>query len=169
MSYEQLQLFEIPVQQSPQTVHDPYWDELELQPQKACDNFDQDIFTDETQASTIAPEHSSHCVREQLSLVPSPYKSVREQVKHNTAPEHQYFAPEQTHWVEKYWVKRGNKKYDYFRYCWMEGRKIRRIHIGSVDSHRAKEKKEAVELAISEGESPDEIKQLIKCFETRQT
>jgi hypothetical protein len=43
----------------------------------------------------------------------------------------------------------------------MEGRKIRRIHIGSVNSTRASQKKEAVELAIVEGESPQQIKKLI--------
>ncbi|RAM48059.1 MAG: hypothetical protein C6Y22_29980, partial [Hapalosiphonaceae cyanobacterium JJU2] len=103
-----------------------------------------------------APEHT-YFAPEQTDNK-SPYKSVREQVNYNTAPEHTYFAPEQTHWVEKYWVKRGNKKYDYYRYCWMEGRKIRRIHIGSVDSRRAKEIKVAVLCAIAEGKSPIEIK-----------
>jgi hypothetical protein len=43
----------------------------------------------------------------------------------------------------------------------MEGRKIHRRYIGSVNSAIAKQKKEAVELAITEGESPIEIKQLI--------
>lgn len=166
MSYEQLQLaLNIPLQQSPQD---------ELESQKPCHNFDQCslpekaycpvgiscTFCNKSQSFTIAPEHSSCCVREQISLVSSPYKSVGAQVATNTKK----FAPQHdipTQWVEKYWVSRGNNKYWYYRYCWMEGRKKNRVYIGSVNSTRASQKKEAVSLAIAEGESPTKIKQLI--------
>ncbi|WP_196527429.1 hypothetical protein [Nostoc commune] len=84
---------------------------------------------------------------------------VRGQVVSDTekvAPEHN------THWVEKYWVKRSGNKYWYFRYCWMEGRKKNRVHLGSVDSVITKRKKAAVETAIADGKTPQEIKQIIK-------
>ncbi|MHC5826349.1 MAG: hypothetical protein ACYT04_63455, partial [Nostoc sp.] len=84
---------------------------------------------------------------------------VGEQVNHDTkksAPQHD------THWVEKYWVKRSGNKYWYYRYCWMAGRKIHRIYIGSVDSIKAKKVKQAVEIAIANGKLPIELKHLIQ-------
>ncbi|MHC5597469.1 MAG: hypothetical protein ACYTXC_16280 [Nostoc sp.] len=32
------------------------------------------------------------------------------------------------------WVERPGNKYWYFRYCWMRGRKINRLYLGSVTS-----------------------------------
>ncbi len=84
------------------------------------------------------------------------------------APEHfnpdllENFAPEHTHWTEEYWTKRGNKKHYYYRYCWMVGRKKHRIHIGSVTSPIAQAKREEIEIAIADGNSPADIKQLLK-------
>ncbi|MEH2038454.1 hypothetical protein [Nostoc sp.] len=72
-----------------------------------------------------------------------------------TAPQHD------THWVEKYWVERSGSKYWYFRYCWMVSRKKHRIYLGSVDSNLARQKKADVEIAISDGQSPQEIEKLI--------
>lgn len=89
-------------------------------------------------------------------------KSVRERVTRDTkeaAPEHE---GESTHWVEKYWVERGSKKYWYFRYMWMEGRKLKRKHLGSVTSTKARMKKVIVEEAILDGLSPSEIIVLIE-------
>jgi hypothetical protein len=68
----------------------------------------------------------------------------------------------QPKWVEQYWVKRGGKKFYYYRFAFMCGRKINRIYIGAVNSAIAIRKKEAVEIAIAEGKSPEAIKQLIK-------
>ncbi|MBH8563769.1 hypothetical protein I8748_16485, partial [Nostoc sp. CENA67] len=132
-----------------------YWDEVV---------FDEDLET--------APEHTP-LVREQFDTSDAlyPYKSVREQVTHETLdtdfvreqkPVTQV-APEHTHWVEEYWVKRREQKYKYYRYCWMEGRKIRRCHIGggNVRSPIAQRKKADVELAIADGQSPGEIKKII--------
>ncbi|MEH2128312.1 hypothetical protein [Nostoc sp.] len=84
---------------------------------------------------------------------------VGAQVSHVTqkvAPQHD------THWVEKYWVKRAGNKYWYYRYCWMVGRKKNRCYIGSVDSITAKRKKADVEIAIADGKLPIEIEQLIR-------
>ena len=90
---------------------------------------------------------------------PIPYRSVREQATLDT----EKVAPEHIHWLEEYWVERSSKKYYYWRYCWMEGRKIRRCHIGSVRSLKALGKYQAVEEAIALGQAPQKIKQLIKC------
>ena len=90
--------------------------------------------------------------------------SVGEQVKLDTKKvAHQHDKPI-THWVERYWVERGSSKLWYYRYTWMSGRKLNRHYIGSVRSPRAKLKKQAVENAIADGESPQEIKQLIRQF-----
>ncbi|BAZ66281.1 hypothetical protein NIES4106_10310 [Fischerella sp. NIES-4106] len=198
MSYEQLQLaFDIPLQQSPQTVHDPYWDELESQStQKACDNVDQCSSQTCSCLDTInligckrpslhvdiAPQHFSNGVGAQIPLLEPQYKSVGAQVITDTrkiAPQQTQYksvgaqvttdtkksAPQHdtpTHWVEKYWVERNTNKYWYYRYCWMEGRKKHRVYIGSVNSTRASQIKVAVLCAIREGESPQQIKSLIK-------
>jgi hypothetical protein len=90
-----------------------------------------------------------------------------------TAPQHDRklydrdTVDKSTHWVEKYWVERISNKYWYYRYCWMEGRKISRIYIGAVASRKAQLKKQAVEDAILDGQSPQEIKQLIRGFKNQ--
>jgi hypothetical protein len=146
MKHEQLELFFLPPQ--PRTaVYDPAWDELEIAHQQ------------------------NKRVGEQLIAADSACKSVGEQVTSDTlkfAPQHdgklytQLSEEKTTHWVEKYWVERGTNKYWYYRYMWMEGRKLYRVYIGSVTSNKAKLKKQAVIDAIADGESPQEIKQLIR-------
>lgn len=117
---------------TPVYVHDPFWDELTPQ--------------------------NGHSVGGQISESESTCESVGEQVTTDTlksAPQHD------THWVEKYWVERSCNKYWYFRYCWMTGRKIHRIYIGSVNSMAAKRKKADIEVWIADGLTPVEIKKLI--------
>ncbi|MEH2288309.1 hypothetical protein [Nostoc sp.] len=77
-------------------------------------------------------------------------------VTQKIAPQHD------THWLEKYWVKRSGNKYWYYRYCWMTKRKKNRCYIGSVDSIIAKRKKADVEIAIADGKLPSEIEKLIR-------
>ncbi|HYX18762.1 MAG TPA: DUF4102 domain-containing protein [Nostoc sp.] len=120
-------------QDTPVYVYDPFWDEPTLQ--------------------------NSHSVGGQISESDFQYKSVGEQVATDTqksAPQHD------THWIEKYWVERSSNKYWYFRYCWMTGRKINRLYLGSVDSVIAKRKKADVETAIADGKLPCEIENLIR-------
>jgi hypothetical protein len=93
-------------------------------------------------------------VREQVIESTLNTEFVREQKPYQN-------APEQTHWVEEYWVKRGGNKHYYYRYCWMEGRKIQRCHIG-----KKLEKKQAVENAIADGQTPQEIKQMLRGWKT---
>ncbi|MBD2609515.1 DUF4102 domain-containing protein [Scytonema hofmannii FACHB-248] len=140
---KQLQLFEILIQPEIKAIYDPYWDEI------------------------------TNSVGGQISVDESPYKSVGGQVITDTqkvAPQHdgklydRDTVDKTTHWVEKYWVERVGQKYWYYRYCWMEGRKISRIYIGAVASKKAMKKKQAVEDAILDGQSPQEIKQLIRDF-----
>ena len=127
----------------------------------------------------IAPEHHQKDLRafEQISSkihdnaplhlgllsVPGDFipESVREQDTSNDCAVRKS-APEHIHWLEQYWVKRGNKKHHYYRYCWMTGRKINRIHIGSVSSAIAQNRKSEIELAINDGQTPLEIGQLIR-------
>ncbi|MBN3892514.1 MAG: hypothetical protein HWQ43_26340, partial [Nostoc sp. JL31] len=116
-------------QDAPVYAYDPFWDELDTR---------QNI----------------PCVGGQISEAESPCKTVGEQVATDTkksAPQHD------THWIEEYWVERCSNKYWYYRYCWMQGRKIHRRYLGSVDSAIAKRKKADVEIAISDGQSPQEI------------
>ncbi|WP_298908732.1 DUF4102 domain-containing protein [uncultured Nostoc sp.] len=116
-------------------VYDPSWDKIETAPQQG------------------------DSVGGQIRESESPYKSVGEQVASDTqksAPQHD------THWVEKYWVERSGNKYWYFRYCWMTGRKINRLYLGSVNSIIAKRKKADVEIAIADGRLPIEIENLIR-------
>ncbi len=90
----------------------------------------------------------------------NPDTCVGEQVLDDTAPQHDKKCSP-THWIETYWVQRGEKKYYYFRYMWMEGRKIRRRYIGSTSSKKAIAIMEKVRDAIALGKSPQEIVELI--------
>ncbi|MBD2609577.1 hypothetical protein H6G81_35085 [Scytonema hofmannii FACHB-248] len=172
---KQLQLFEILIQPEIKAIYDPYWDELEAQKEDTVEqvllsiNAESETFNVDT---LIAPQQNTS-VRAQISFDAPPYKSVRAQVDYDTAPEHNY--PESsvnpytsnsyTHWVEKYWVKRRGEKHDYYRYCWMEGRKKYRCHIaGRAGRIGAIQRKEVVIEALADGQSPQEIKQLIRGF-----
>lgn len=131
----QLALFAIAPTFERTTIHNPYWDEIETNPQ------------------------NSHSVGGQIRESDFQYKSVGEQVTTDTlktAPQHD------THWVERYWVQRSGNKYWYFRYCWMMGRKIHRIYLGSVSSILAKRKKADIEVWIADGKLPFEIEKLIR-------
>jgi hypothetical protein len=107
-------------------VSDPYWDELVGE---------QPLITD----ASDAPQHTPID------------EGVGEQLEDTTIS-----APQHTHWVEKYWVERGKKKHHYWRYMWMEGRKIRRCYLGKYG-----DKVEAVSDAITDGLSPEQITQMI--------
>lgn len=113
-----------------------------------------------------APEHSNISSNEVAQV--TSYLSntgVREQLQ---APQHIQSGnqPNQhekyNQWVEVYWVSRANKKHYYYRYCWMEGRKIERQHIGNIANVKAVMRTELVKDAISKGSCPSQIKQLIK-------
>jgi hypothetical protein len=133
---EQLTLFNFPATETVKPIHDPYWDEITKQP-------DQDV-------------------GEQPYTNTSPCDFVGEQVTTDTqksAPQHD------THWIEKYWVKRSGNKYWYWRYMFMTGRKINRVYIGAVGSSRAESKKSAIEVAIEDGRfTPEQIKKMIRTW-----
>lgn len=140
---EQLTLFNLAPTQVIRTVSDSYWDEI----------------------VKTAPQHN-----EQVSgttLLDTVETCVGEQVTTDTlktAPQHDK-SEKVTHWIEKYWVERSGSKHWYYRYMWMSGRKIQRLYIGSVKSPKAQEKKQAVEIAIADGETPQEIKQMLQGFQ----
>lgn len=128
-----LEAFTTPSPLSPAT-YDPAWDIDESQPQ--CKS-----------------------VGEQVTPVTSESTNTNNLVNFHTkksAPQHD------NHWVEKYWVERSGTKYWYYRYMWMEGRKLHRVYIGSEHSPRAKAKKQSVEFAIADGQTPVEIKQILR-------
>lgn len=89
----------------------------------------------------------------------SAINTVLEQDKPNTNKS----APEQSHWVEKYTVVRYGTEHYYYRYLWMEGRKLHHIHIpgGNWRSPIAIARKVEIETAIASGQSPVDIEKLI--------
>lgn len=88
-------------------------------------------------------------------------KSVGEQVSSDAEKSAHQHEVQTNHFVETYYVKRGNNKYWYWRYTWMEGRKLRRKYIGSVTSARARKKKQVVEGYIRGDYTPQQIITLI--------
>jgi hypothetical protein len=135
---EQLNLFPLETVEikhsSYRYVNDPYWDELVGEQLLIRDDSD-------------APQHTPID------------EGVGEQIDsdiNRTAPQHNTPPTKHTHWIEKYWVERGQKKHHYWRYMWMEGRKIRRCYLG-----RYGDKVTAVSDAIANGLSPDEIREMI--------
>jgi hypothetical protein len=137
---EQLALFNLAPTQVIKTVTDPYWDEIiKSAPQHS-----------EQVSCTTGLDTVNTCVGEQVTtdtLKPAPQHDKSEKV---------------AHWVEKYWVERSGSKHWYYRYMWMSGRKIQRVYIGSVHSPKAQAKKQAVEIAIADGETPQEIQKIIR-------
>lgn len=173
MNYEQLQLFDLPPQIK--TIHDPYWDELEA---TTSDIIDTSLIVTSREneildTSCYTALQQKNTVGEQTFLNDSPYESVREHVTSDTlkvAPQHDGklydHCTEAVHWVEKYWVERVGNKYWYYRYMWMEGRKLHRHYIGSVKSNKANLKKRVVEDAINDGQLVIEIIQLLRGWKT---
>ena len=96
-----------------------------------------------------------------LEQVPPDNQVVLEQVLEQSAPE------QKPHWIESY--SPGNKKaYNYYRYVWMQGRKLRHIHIpGNVNGPTARRNYLEVELAIAMGKAPSVIEQLIKSWKKK--
>ncbi len=152
---------------SPTPVYDPAWDEIEIAPQHSDKNLDDhnspwDEWELRVRAQISPPSTTvESCVGAQVSPSTTVKTCVGAQVLDTTkkvAPQHD------THWVEKYWVERSGNKYWYYRYCWMTGRKKNRRYLGSVDSRKARHKKSDVEIAIADGQSPQEIEKLIRSW-----
>ncbi|BAY85997.1 hypothetical protein NIES267_55030 [Calothrix parasitica NIES-267] len=91
-------------------------------------------------------------------------KSVGEQVSHSTQKSAHQHEIQTNHFVEKYYVERGNNKYWYWRYTWMEGRKLRRKYVGSVNSARARKKKQVIEDCIRKNLHPQNIITILNNF-----
>ncbi|MBN3959243.1 DUF4102 domain-containing protein [Nostoc sp. NMS8] len=187
----QLALFAIAPTEIRTTIHDPYWDEVEIAPQQAEDNrwnpadfgevahkLDDDgqltIFFDD---SDEPPDPDDYKNLNDYHQAWAEWRiRVGAQVTSSTVPAAveprvggkvtlatKKIAPQHdAQWVEKYWVERSGNKYWYFRYCWMVGRKKNRVYLGSVSSIIARRKKADVEVWIADGKLPLEIKQLIR-------
>ncbi len=177
---------------SPTPVYDPAWDEIEIAPQhtsnrwnpahfgevsrKVDDGGQVSIFWDNSDEppdpdNYLNLEEYEQAWREWELLVGaqvSPSTTVKTCVGAQVLDITKKVAPQHdTHWIEKYWVERSGNKYWYYRYCWMQGRKKHRRYLGSVDSPKARLKKQEVEIAISDGQSPHEIEKLIHSWRGR--
>ena len=177
---EQLTLFNLAPTQIIKTVHDSYWDEIVLSAGGVEENGQISLLYDD---STEPPDPDDYPTLQEYErawnewinkypdlVAETQVMNVREQVIQTTLntdivreqKSTNQCAPEQTHRIEEYWVKRCGKKHYYYRYCWMEGRKIIRCHLGSLRSQQGREKKQAVEFAIADGQTPIEIKQMLR-------
>ena len=73
-------------------------------------------------------------------------------------------------WVQTYWVRRGNAKHEYYRFCYQPNPRdigsCVRVHIpgGNVRSLVAIARKAEIESAIAMGKSPLEILETIKSW-----
>ena len=103
-----------------------------------------------------APEQKT--VLEQITPVAPEQKTVLEQKKLGSVKS----ALTQIHWIEIYSPSK-RKDYSYYRYMWMEGRKLRHVHIpgGNTKSAVARAHKEEVEKALACGWWSTEIEDLI--------
>ncbi|MGI8500148.1 MAG: hypothetical protein ACR2LR_03295 [Hassallia sp.] len=145
MKYEQLPLFF--VQPDPRVaVYDASWDELEITSQSVVTVLEQDTLT---------------TVPEQKSPESEPSAELLQHIDH--VLERDTSVLEYCHWVETY-SPSNRKDNKYYRYCWKIKGKICHCHIpgGNVRSSTAMKRKEIVIQAIADGESPQEIKQLIR-------
>jgi hypothetical protein len=135
---EQLTLFDLQQYTTPPTINSAY-----------DDSWDK-------------PNSAINTVLEQTSDGCKPDSTVLEQATRDTNKS----APEQSHWVEKYTVTRYGTEHYYFRYLWMEGRKLHHIHIpgGNAKSAIALERKSQVEAAILDGQTVTEIRNLIRSW-----
>ncbi|RCJ16932.1 hypothetical protein A6S26_32010 [Nostoc sp. ATCC 43529] len=149
----------------PTPLYDPAWDEITA-PQHSDKNLDDrkspwDEWELRVRAQVSPSTTVESCVGAQVTISTPVKPLVGAHVALDTkksAPQHD------THWVEKYWVERSSNKYWYYRYCWMTGRKKHRRYLGSVDSPKARLKKEDVEIAIADGQTPAEIEELIRSW-----
>ena len=115
---------------------------------------------------TLAP------VETVLEQVSPDNKSVLEQVLKQSAPEQtdieQTDIEQTSHWIESY-SPANRPGYYYYRYVWMQGRKLHHKHIpGNVNGPIARRNYLEVELAIAMKKPPNEIEQLIKSWRQRK-
>ncbi|MBD2167116.1 hypothetical protein H6G04_22255 [Calothrix membranacea FACHB-236] len=140
---EQLTLFDLAsiTSPAPPPVYDPAWDAV--------------------------PEHNP-TVLEQDTAITLPIVEYLETMRGDRQPhvlerDTKNAVPEHVQWVESYSPSK-RKANSYYRYCFKQCGKIHHIHIsgGNTRSHLAQNRCAQVEAAISDGQSPDEIKQLIR-------
>ncbi|MBW4598723.1 MAG: hypothetical protein KME29_03815 [Calothrix sp. FI2-JRJ7] len=119
-------------------------------PQSAPEHYGSNEEWEALQVSTLSDES----VRVQFL----PSKNLNHQPHGKKKPE----CKQDTHWVEVYWVKRGQKKHYYYRYCWMIGRKTNKLHLGSVSSNDGKMRRREVLELIDAGALPTKIVEYVK-------
>lgn len=138
MSDQQLSLFEIvPNQPKIKVTHDPYWDEIT----RNADTQQAEIQGKSVSEQVVSDTLTTECIgKSSCSL---------------------------THWIEVFYVPRQQKKHYYYRYTWMNGRKLHRKYIGSVNSQRAIALKNQIQEMINQGRSPSEIIQVLSGYSDR--
>jgi hypothetical protein len=152
---------------------DTYWDELVLDCSGSVESSGQTtLFYDDSQEPPDPDDYSSienyeAAFREWRSHNPDTNiieMTVLEDDKPilSALPEQ---LPEQrkNQWIEKYFVKRSNRKHWYFRYCYYQSGKIYHIHIpgGNSSNVITIERRKMIERAIATGCSPLEIRHFI--------
>jgi len=177
-----LSLFDIEAYSSPTSkpafTHDPYWDEIVLEPGVVEESGQVSLLYDNSQEppdpddfSSLDDYYAAHQQWEQQ--YPQLAAELRQSGFIKTAPDDisldrcvgeqtKKTAHQHTQFVEEYYVLRYRKPYYYYRYVHMSRRKQYRVYIGSVLSQKAIAIKEKVMEAIASGKSPTEIQQLIK-------
>lgn len=123
------------------------------------------VITSDNPHSPTKPQYDPYwdklCWEEQSTC-----ESVGEQVSQSTQKSAHQHEIQTNHFIETYYVERGNNKYWYWRYTWMEGRKLRRKYVGSVNSARARRKKQVIEEYIRGDYTPNEIITALSNFST---
>lgn len=133
--------------------HDPYWDEIKSVPEQPDTVLEQDT-------GEVLP------VVEYLEKIGSDRRLVvLEQDTSNSVPEQKHTVPEHLQWVEKYSPSK-RKDNHYYRYCYKLRGKIQHRHIsgGNVRSPIAIARKAEIEMAIADGQTPQEIEKLIRSW-----
>lgn len=161
-------------------IHDPYWDEIVKPAPEHSQDYEgsvleqnstplQECVREQPHVLDFAPEHSLNnegdAAPQENSFIDG---SVREQSlisKTPNSPTGQQQPKQENkvnHWIETYTVSRGKKKHEYYRYMWMEGRKLKRCHIGPAASGHSKNRVAEARHLISGGKLTPEILDYLK-------
>jgi hypothetical protein len=156
---------------------DSYWDELVLDCSGSVESSGQTtLFYDDSQEPPDPDDYSSienyqvafrkwRTACSSASLSHNPDVNIVEMSVLEDDKPILSALPEQrkNQWIEKYSVKRSNRKHWYFRYCYYQSGKIYHIHIpgGNASNAIAISRKKMIERAIAASTSPMEIRNFI--------
>jgi hypothetical protein len=181
---KQLDLFDLSaIAPPPPVVYDPLWDKDDTfnsqltsfdnsSPEfpSSQESFFQTVLEQDTAVTLPVVEyleklggdrHHDVLERDTKNAVPEQKAPVPEQ----KAPVPQHIQLEFLQWVEQY-SPSTRKGHLYYRYCYKQGRKIHHIHItgGNTRLPIVQSRKSEVESAITDGQTPSEIQDLIRSW-----